>query len=123
MNLIVYFIIQRREVNVNSTITVSITPDELSALITMAINKAMTGITSPPPRVAESEIMDIDQAAELLHLTKSTVYSYTHLRKLPYIKRSGKLLFKRSVLMAWMNEGNHLTADEIQQFTYNSANR
>jgi len=108
---------------VNSTIQVNLTTTELSELIRSAVSDAMAGITTPPPPVTESEILNIEQAAELLHLTRSTVYSYTHLRKLPFIKKSGKLLFRRSVLMEWMDQGNHLTADDIQKFTRNSANR
>jgi len=108
---------------VNSVISVNLTVDDLQTLIEASVRRAMTGISTPPPQVAESEILNIDQAAELLHLTRSTVYSYTHLRKLPFIKKSGKLLFRRSVLMEWMDQGNHLTADDIQKFTRNSANR
>ena len=107
----------------NSFISVNLTTDELQQLIESSVRRAMTGITSPPPQVTESEILNIEQAAELLHLTKSTIYSYTHLRKLPFIKKSGKILFRRSVLMEWMDQGNHLTADDIQKFTRNSANR
>ena len=48
------------------------------------------------------EILNVDEAAELLRLKKSTVYFYVESRRLPHLKVGGKLLFEKSALLEWL---------------------
>jgi excisionase family DNA binding protein len=52
----------------------------------------------------EDEILNIDKAAELLGLKKSTLYQKVHYGSIPYFKSpGGKILqFKRSELLSWL---------------------
>ena len=63
-------------------------------------------VSKPPD---QDEILNIDQAADLLGLTKGTIYQKVHDQSLKYFKApGGKMLkFKRSELLAWLNENDH----------------
>lgn len=52
----------------------------------------------------EDEILNADQAAELVGLKKSTIYQKVHHGSIPYFKApGGKILqFKRSELLIWL---------------------
>jgi len=99
----------------NHTITVNLSPDELSSLIESAVRKVLSDLTPSPPRVKEPELLSTTQVSVLLNVTTSTVYSYVHFRKIPYHKKSGKLYFKRSEIMKWIESGRYMTSDEISQ--------
>lgn len=48
------------------------------------------------------EILNVDEAAQLLRLKKSTVYFYVESRRLPHLKVGGKLLFEKTALLEWL---------------------
>ena len=50
------------------------------------------------------ELLTISEAARLTRLSVSTLYSYACARRVPSVKLGGKLLFKRSRLIAWVDE-------------------
>jgi Helix-turn-helix domain len=52
-----------------------------------------------------TEILDIKQAAEFLHLKVPTI---------PHAKKGNKLYFRKSELEAWLNEGKVKTNKEMQ---------
>jgi excisionase family DNA binding protein len=56
--------------------------------------------------VEKSDLIDLDEACELLKLSRSSIYKMTAKNEIPFIKRNGsnKLLFSRSRLDAWINE-------------------
>lgn len=62
----------------------------------------------------ENEFLDISQAAELLHFAKTSMYGLTFRRKIPFIKRGKRLIFKRTDLIEWLNAGRKSTKEEIE---------
>ena len=52
-------------------------------------------------------LIDINEASELLHFKKGTIYIYTHRRMIPFIKIGGKLLFDPERLEEWVREREH----------------
>jgi excisionase family DNA binding protein len=48
------------------------------------------------------DYLTLDEASELLDLSKSTIYGMTHRKEIPHIKRRGKLLFEREELDKWL---------------------
>lgn len=48
------------------------------------------------------DLIDVDEAADLLRMRKSTVYAATSRRSIPFIKRGNKLLFSRTELVQWL---------------------
>lgn len=51
-------------------------------------------------------LLDIVQAAELLHIQKQTLYGYVSKKIVPFHKRGGKLFFFKSELIQWVKSGN-----------------
>ncbi len=54
------------------------------------------------------EVIDADEAAQLLHIAKQTLYTLTSKRKIPFYKQGKKVLFKRSELEQWLTKGKHI---------------
>jgi predicted DNA-binding transcriptional regulator AlpA len=74
--------------------------DSIEQILTTLTNTP-TGSTTPP-----NEFLNAPQAAELLGIAQQTLYQ--NIRKLPHKKRFGKLFFKRSDLMEYLEAGTTL---------------
>lgn len=61
-----------------------------------------------------TELLNVQQAAELMGVAVQTVYGYVTRREIPHIKRKKRLLFDREELMAWVREGKRLTSDDMK---------
>lgn len=44
----------------------------------------------------------IEELSQLLHVKRSTIYAWTHYRKVPYIKLGKHLLFDREEIHDWL---------------------
>ena len=60
------------------------------------------------------DVLNLNQAAEYISLTKSAIYKKTSDRTIPHFKQGKKLYFKRSELNEWLTKQKVLTNDEIQ---------
>jgi predicted DNA-binding transcriptional regulator AlpA len=60
------------------------------------------------------EVMDIDMLCDFIHLDKPTIYALTSQRRIPFTKPTGKLLFLKSKIIAWLEENNMPTQEEIK---------
>lgn len=69
-------------------------------------------VSSEPP--AEGMI-GIDEACKILHLAKSTVYSLTQKRRLPFYQPGKMLQFKRSELLKWIEDRRNGISDRTVQ--------
>lgn len=80
---------------------------ELSELIEKTLRKVLEEHQAPDPALRETpaEIISIDQAVELLNLAKPTIYALTSRGEIPFFKTGKKLYFKRSELLAWIEQG------------------
>lgn len=58
------------------------------------------------PTEQRDQMLTIQQAAEFLHLTVQTLYSYTHRNAIPFSRRGKRLYFTRSELEHWIKTGN-----------------
>jgi len=47
-------------------------------------------------------LLTIDQVSELLQIKKSTLYSWTFTRKIPFVKINGALRFKEKAINNWI---------------------
>jgi excisionase family DNA binding protein len=52
--------------------------------------------------ISSHDIMTPAEVAAFLKVKVSTVYTWVHLNKIPYIKRFGRLRFLRSEVEAWL---------------------
>lgn len=60
-------------------------------------------------QLSTGDLLTAQQAATYLGLRVSTIYSYTHSRKIPFLKPGGKYLyFSKSALDEWVKQHNPL---------------
>lgn len=97
------------------------TPEELRELFRDAVRELLDENAAKVTNAPQDEILNIDQACQLLNLAKQTVYSLTSQRKLPFFKRSKKLYFRRSELMQWILAGKKKSTAEIELEMKNSS--
>jgi excisionase family DNA binding protein len=50
--------------------------------------------------------MNIDELVEYTGINKSTIYSFTHKNKIPFIKRAKHLVFDRDKIDQWLEQGS-----------------
>jgi excisionase family DNA binding protein len=62
----------------------------------------------------DRDIMNVDEVATFLFISKSTLYQYVMNRKIPHFKVGKKLYFKRGDLLNWIQDGKVKTVTEIQ---------
>lgn len=74
---------------------------------------------SDPVLSEPDKLLNIDQAAQLLKLTRGSIYQLIHKGKIPYSKK-GRLYFSESELRKWINSGRHQTVEEIQEEAMNA---
>lgn len=62
---------------------------------------------------ADKQIMDINQLAEYLKCSKSSLYKDTASRKIPHFKRGKRVYFKKTEIDEWVTQLRIKTTDEI----------
>ncbi len=99
------------------------TPDELRVLISETIRDVIRPENAHHPNVQRglnnsttvlSEYLNVEQAAKYLNLAKQTLYGFTSNRKIPFIKKAKRLLFLKSDLDAWLQEGKKNSVVQIR---------
>jgi len=65
------------------------------------------------PQKTSEDLLNIQQAGELLNLSIPTIYSKVSKKELPYSKRGKKLYFSREELTDFIKKGRVLTNSEI----------
>lgn len=63
------------------------------------------------PGEQQNDIINVDEAAELLQLKKSTIYTKVSRLEIPVLSKSKPLLFSRKQLMEWLAKGKPLVAE------------
>lgn len=61
----------------------------------------------------EQDLLNIQQASELVTLAVPTLYSKVSLKEIPFCKKGKRLYFSKSELLDWINSGRKETAFEI----------
>ncbi|WP_247237756.1 helix-turn-helix domain-containing protein [Telluribacter sp. SYSU D00476] len=72
--------------------------DSMELLLSALLNG-----TQPTATKAPDDYVGVKDAASILNVSQQTVYQ--NIRKIPHVKRFGKLYFKRSELIAYLEEG------------------
>ncbi len=60
------------------------------------------------------ELLTIHEAAEFLRLSVATLYTMNCRNQIPMTKVSGKVYYKRSALMEWLDSGDRKTKVQLQ---------
>lgn len=64
-----------------------------------------------PPTTGD--LLTVEQAAELLHLSIQTIYGLLHRRELPSLKRGKRVYFKKEDLLQYLEDGRRNAQDAI----------
>ncbi len=67
-------------------------------------------VTNPP-----KDLLTIQEAAEFLQLSVATLYTMNCRKRIPYIKVSGKIYYRRSVLFDWLDSGERKTISQLRR--------
>lgn len=67
------------------------------------------------PAAEEDEILNIDQAAHFLKISKYTVYNLVSKAAIPYSKKGKPLYFSKRELKDWIMSGRRKTRNEIKE--------
>jgi excisionase family DNA binding protein len=96
------------------------TPEELRTLIAETVRATMQ--TSNSDQAGKNSMllneplyMNVAKAAEYLGLAKQTIYGYTSMRIIPFIKRGKRLWFLKAKLDAWLLEGDKQSIAQLRQ--------
>ena len=86
---------------------------ELSEIIQQAVLLGLQNVSSPLPQanangLETKEYLNVSEAANYTCLAKQTIYQKVWTRTIPFIKKGGRLIFKRQDLIAWLEEDNGL---------------
>ena len=76
-----------------------------------------TTFIEPPPQVKNSDILDVDEAAVLLKVSKKTIYNRVKAGTLPHARVGRKLLFSRQKLSQWIALGGDLAGTIVSNET------
>ena len=64
--------------------------------------------------ILKKEIINLEEAAQLLGVSKSTVYKYLSSRKLPFFRPTGKIVFmKTEDLYAFITRNKYSSSKEL----------
>lgn len=85
--------------NNQAIITQGLTVEDLMASLRAIVRDEVQALPQPKP---EKPYMTLAEVCELTGMARQTIYGLTHQRKIPFIKRNGKLLFNRAEIMAWI---------------------
>lgn len=84
--------------------------ERVTANILEAVRKGQPGTDNP------EQLLTIDEIAELLHLTKATVYTKVSKNELPGVCKQGKrLYFDRQIIIDWIKQGRKTSNTETEQ--------
>ena len=54
--------------------------------------------------MASLRLLTVDEVADLLRLSKPTIYKFVSRRQIPFVKLGGRLLFEPEKLTAWIQD-------------------
>lgn len=89
-------------------------PDAIVALYDklLSIEKMITDL-KVGSNLPEQDLLNIQQASELITLAVPTLYSKVSLKEIPFCKKGKRLYFSRSELLEWINSGKKETNADI----------
>lgn len=90
--------------NTNSEIILNgFTREDLLLDITTIVRDAVSSLPKPEKI---KPYLTLPEVCDLTGLSKATIYYYTFNRSIPFIKKSGKLLFNREEIKAWLQDSH-----------------
>src|SRR5690606_16456595 len=102
----------------DKTVLISLPIEDLKTVIIDCVNSCLRNNKqeSKAPTDQPEQLLTIQEAATLLHLTVPTIYSKHSKGELPGVcKRGKRLYFSKQSLIEWVKEGRKKSNAEIEQ--------
>lgn len=80
-----------------------------------SLHEKVSELSNRYPKQAEEAMIGIEEVCTILGRAKSTIYALTQAHKIPYYQPGKMLQFKRSELMAWMENAKHETSIQTKE--------
>ena len=65
---------------------------------------------------AGKEVLNLEEAAMFMGISRSTLYKMTHKNVIPFYRPNGKLIyFEKSELLAWMRKSRVSSTEEVSE--------
>jgi excisionase family DNA binding protein len=61
------------------------------------------------------ELLTIQEAAEYLQMSVATLYTFNCRKKIPYVRVTGKIYYRRTALDAWLASGERKTNAQLRR--------
>lgn len=87
------------------TILISISKEELQQVVAECLSRALN--MGQMNQHSVPDLMSIKEASHFLQKQPQTLYNLCSQRKIPHIKKLGKLYFSRKALISWLNESSY----------------
>ncbi|ROI14618.1 helix-turn-helix domain-containing protein [Epilithonimonas hominis] len=95
-----------------------LSPIDPEILINSIVDKVtaniLTAVTNKQTKADVDELLTVQEAAELLKLSRPTIYSKVSRRELPCMKQGKRLYFSQTELLNYIKEGKKKTFAEIE---------
>ncbi|MGJ8667537.1 MAG: helix-turn-helix transcriptional regulator [Patiriisocius sp.] len=88
-----------------------ISEDHINALVEKITGKLNLNLTNN--QEPEDTILTIDELAELISMTKGSIYGLVHKNAIPYHKK-GKLYFLKSEILDWIKSGKRDSKSSLE---------
>ena len=89
--------------------------DLLSQNIRQIVKEELENITKNFNTVSDEEVIyDIEQTAQMLGISKSTLYTLNRNREIEYYKKVGKCFYTKKNILEFIKSGNMKTKKEIE---------
>ena len=84
----------------NQQIITTLNSDELKSLIEHSVQKVIekSNFAKDKPLLGNEDFITIKQASEFTHIAVTTLYDYTHKKKIPFHKVGKRLIFSKKEL-------------------------
>ncbi len=88
--------------------------DELSNIVKLAVQTAIDAVvpTKNAADTTKDKIYGITDATTFLGIAKPTIYAKTSKGEIPHFKRAGRLYFRESELIQWIEDGRKATVED-----------
>jgi len=99
----------------NDILMTPIRLNELDTLIQNSLRKVLAETNSTALSPDNDELLTVDEAAKFLKVTRPTIYGYLYNKQIPNLKKRGRVYFKKSELIAWLQTGSRQTRKETTE--------
>ncbi len=56
--------------------------------------------------INEKQFLDVNGISKMLKVSKTTIYSWTHSRKIPFTRVGSRLLFNVNKILQWLDDNS-----------------